>query len=92
MKYTVQSEGGNVNISIEQVGKYQNRLMEELQECAEGRCACPTPQYAKVESMDVKPEEDKVDITLKAKPGEKIDQADIDKCLEHTTQKVEKCC
>jgi hypothetical protein len=92
MKYTIESEGGNVNITIEKVGGYQKRLMEELKECAEGRCSCQTPEYKKVESMQVKPEGDKVDITLKAKAGEKIDQGDINKCLEHTTKKAEKCC
>lgn len=59
--------------------------MKEFNECAEGRCSCPTAQYAKVESIQVTPEKDQLNITLKPKPGEKIDQGDINKCLDHTT-------
>lgn len=90
MKYSVEGDGPNVKITIGEVGSKHAELMKELNECAEGRCSCPTAQYAKVESMQIRPEQDRLRITLKAKPGEKIDQDDINNCLEHTTQKVKK--
>ena len=90
MRYSVKGDGSNVKILVEDVGAKQAELMKELNECAEGRCSCPTPQYAKVESMQITPGRNQLIITLKAKPGEEIDQVDINTCLEHTTQKVQK--
>ncbi len=89
MKYLIKPEGSDLKITVEQLGDKQAALMEELKACAEGRCSCPTPQYSKLEAIDIKPGTDKVEIALKAKPGEKIDQADIAKCLEETTTKAE---
>ena len=90
MRYSVKGDGSNLKILVEDVGAKQAELMKELNECAEGRCSCPTPQYAKVESMQITPGSDQLTITLKAKPGQEIDQEDINRCLEHTTQKVQK--
>ena len=90
MRYSIASDGSNVKIVVEDVGAKQAELMRELQECAMGRCSCPTPQYAKVESMQVASGADNVTVTLKAKAGEEIDQGDISKCLEHTTKKATK--
>lgn len=89
MKYSVRKDSSSVKITVTQVGDKQADLMKELNECAEGRCSCPTPQYAKVQEMKVAPSVDQVIVTLTAKPGEVIDQADINKCLEHTTRKVQ---
>ena len=88
MKYSIKEKGSGLDITVEGIGDKQPKLMAELNECAEGRCSCPTPQYSKVEAIQIKPGNDKVDITLKAKPGEKIDPADISKCLDATAYKI----
>ncbi len=88
MKYSIKHEGSDLNITVQQLGDKQAALMEELKACAEGRCSCPTPQYSKLQAIDIKPGTDKVEIALKPKPGEKIEQADIAKCLDHTAKKL----
>lgn len=90
MKYSVQGDGSKVKITVDEVGSKQAALLKEFNECAEGRCTCPTTQYEKVESMQVTPGQDQLSITLTAKPGEAMDHADFNRCLEHTTRKVEK--
>lgn len=90
MKYTVRGDGSFVKITVRNVGSKRADLMRELTECAEGRCACPTPQYAKVASMQIEPGNDQLSITVTAKPGETIDRGDLETCLEHTTRKVTK--
>ncbi|HEV2438562.1 MAG TPA: hypothetical protein VGX97_00680 [bacterium] len=90
MKYSVQGDGSTVAIRVEQVGSKQADLLREFNECAEGHCSCPTSQYEKVESMQITPGGDQLSITLRAKPGETIEHGDIQKCLEHTTRKVER--
>lgn len=89
MKYSVEGNGSEVRIAVEQVGESQAALMAEFSKCAQGNCTCPSPQYAKLESIEVKPGTGRVDISLKAKPGEIIDQADINRCLEATTNKAQ---
>jgi hypothetical protein len=90
MKYSVEGDGADVKITVGEVGSKRAELIKELNECAEGRCSYPTAQYSKVVSMQIALEKDQLSITLKAKPGEKIDRGGINKCLEHTTQKVKK--
>jgi len=51
MKYAVVGVGSDLTITVKAVGANQAHLMKELNQCAQGRCSCPTTQYAKVESM-----------------------------------------
>ncbi len=88
MNYSIEEKDSGLKITAEQLGDKQSQLMKELKKCAEGHCSCPTPQYAKLESIEVKPGVEKVEIALKAKPGEKIDQADINRCLEEMSKKL----
>jgi hypothetical protein len=90
LKYSIKGDGSNVKITVKEVGNKEADLMKELNECAEGRCSYPTPQYPKVQEMQIASGADQVVVTLTAKPGETIDQADINKCLEHTARKVQK--
>ena len=67
MKYSVKGDGTSLTVKVQDVGDRQRKLLEVLQECAAGRCSCPTPQYAKLESMNVVPGNHQVHIELKAK-------------------------
>lgn len=88
MKHTVETttEGLRVNASVNP-GK-QKALLEEFAKCAAGTCSCPTPQYDKVQSIDVKSQPAGVTVDLQVKPGEAIDLADIERCLEHTAKQI----
>lgn len=79
-----------MSVCVEQVGTKQKQLLEKFKDCAEGRCTCPATQYGKVESIEIAPGPEKIDIKLKAQAGQKIGQGDIEKCLEHTTAMVAK--
>lgn len=58
MKYSVEGDGTNVKITVKAGGTKQADLMKELKECAEGRCSCPTPQYANVQTIQIAPSAD----------------------------------
>lgn len=88
MKVSVQGDDQALQISLAEVGDQKAELMQSLQACAEGRCSCPTPEYAKLQSIDVQPGADGVEVTLLAKAGEQIDRAAIDQCLEHTVAQL----
>lgn len=88
MKHTIEtnSDGLRINASVE--ADMQGLLLKELQACATGQCSCPTPQYDKVQSIEVSTSAAGVTVDLKVKPGEVIDTADIERCLDHTAKKV----
>ena len=88
MKVSVQGDATSLQISMAEVGDQQGQLLKSLQACAEGRCSCPTPEYAKLQSIEVQPGVDGVEVTLVAKPGEHIDRSAIDQCLEHTAAQL----
>ena len=90
MKYAIMGKPKGLEIEIEQLGDKQAKVLESLQACAEGRCACPTSQYEKLDAIKVTPADDRISVELKSKEGETIAQADIERCLEYTSQQVAK--
>lgn len=88
MKYSVDqtSEGLRVNAAVPQ--EQQAKLLEEFGKCAAGTCSCPSTQYDKLASIDVKQTPDGVSVDLKAKSGETIDQDDIARCLNRTANLI----
>ena len=90
MKYAIQQKAQGLEIKVEDLGDSQQKVLESLQACAEGRCSCPTNQYEKLDAIHIRPSPDSVSIELKAKAGETVRQADIEKCLEYTAEQVAK--
>jgi hypothetical protein len=90
MKYAIKGKPQGLEIKIEDLGDKQQKVLESLQACAEGKCSCPTSQYEKLDAIQILPSPDSVSIELKAKAGEKVRQSDIEKCLEYTAEQVAK--
>jgi len=88
MKRTIETTSDGLRISATVSPEKRNELLEEFAKCAAGTCSCPTSQYGKVQSMDVKPRTAGVTLDLQVKPGEAIDIVDIERCLDHTAQKI----
>lgn len=88
MKYKVESNKKEVHIEISETEGKQDKLLAAFQKCQQGRCTCPTQEYSKLESLEIEHSDDTLRLKLKSKPGEKLGQTEIDKCLEHTTGKV----
>ncbi len=80
------SEGLRIRAAVEP--DKQEALLRELGKCASGHCSCPTPQFAKLSAIDVQATAPGVTVDLKARPGEQLDVADIQACLEHTAGQV----
>lgn len=88
MKYSINSDAQGVKIKAQVEGAKQQKLLEELQKCASGQCSCPSPQYAKLEDIQISQDAAGVSVNLKPKAGEVIDEADIAKCLDHTAKQL----
>ncbi len=90
MEAKIKTTETGIEIDVTEVQGKQDKLLEAFQECSEGRCTCPTEEYQKVESMETVASDDVIHISIKAKPEEEIDTAEIEKCLEHTKRRVSK--
>ncbi len=88
MKHTIEQTSDGLRISADAPLDKQRRLLDELAKCSAGTCSCPTPQYEKLSAIDVRAQPHGVTVNLKVKPGEQIDSADIEKCLEHTARQA----
>jgi len=84
MKFKISKHDSGLDISVEQVGDGQQALLDAFQECREGRCACRTTEYEKLEAIDVKSVGDAVQIRLEPRSGETIDEAVVRDCMEYT--------
>lgn len=88
MKHTIETTQTGLRITAEVDANRHAALMAELAQCAAGTCTCPSPQYDKLQAMDVQARPGGVSVELTAKPGEVIDSADIGRCLDHTARQI----
>lgn len=86
--YTIRQDGDAVAIDLEGVGSHQAELLEAFGECQEGRCSCPTDEYAKLEAMSVEPSESGIAIRLEPKAGEILDKSELAACLDYTVRRA----
>lgn len=88
MKHAIERTADGLRISASVAPEKQQALLDEFAKCAGGTCSCPTPQYDKLNSMVVSAQPSGVTVTLTTKPGEQIEVADIEACLDHTAREV----
>lgn len=88
MEYKIESDDNEVKIEVTETRGKQKKLLQAFQKCQQGRCSCPTEEYSKLDTLQIETDEDGIRLTLKSKPHEKFDDAEIGKCLEYTRGKV----
>ena len=59
----------------------KNAIMETIQGCADGSCACSTDEYQKVASIEILPGANSIQLNIEVKAGEVIDPNCISECL-----------
>lgn len=84
--YRIEKKTAGVEIELSDVGDKREALLSAFNDCAEGRCSCPTNEYDKVASMTVAGGEDRIEIKLEAKPESEFQVSEITHCLAHTIQ------
>jgi hypothetical protein len=77
-----------IEIDVTDLQGNKAELLEAFQECSEGRCTCPTQEYQKVETLEITDAENTIQLSITAKPDQKIDAAEIEKCLDYTKKRV----
>jgi hypothetical protein len=83
--HRIREDNTAVLIELSGVGAKKGEFLEAFGECQAGHCACPTDEYSKLASMEVTAAGDSITVRLETKPGEKLDAAQIETCLDYTT-------
>ena len=73
--------GTKLVVAIEDVSE-KSAILNTIQGCADGQCACSTDEYQKVESMDIITGPNSIQLNIEVKPGEVIDPNCISDCLD----------
>ena len=90
MKYKIEAGENRVDIEVTATRGKQEKLLEAFKQCQQGRCACPTREYSKLESLEIETGEDTIRLKLRAKADEELNKSEINKCLEYTREKLTK--
>ena len=89
MKHTIKSNSKGLTIEVSDIAGKEEQLLDEFQACQDGRCECPTDEYKKLDTLKINDSAGKIGLQLKAKSGRVFDEAEIEKCLEHTKRKLD---
>lgn len=86
--YEITPTPRGLHIKVDDVEGKEGELLSALQECQEGRCACPTAEYHKLEKMQVSGEPGTVEIELQTKSGETLATEAVQRCLDYTVTRL----
>ncbi len=89
MKQVIKPDTQGLTVEVSEIAGQQDRLLTEFQACQEGRCSCPTDEYAKLESLEIDESSGRIRLRLKAKAGQAFDRGEIERCLNHTARKLD---
>lgn len=88
--YRIEKKPAGVEIELSDVGDKRDALLSAFNDCAEGRCSCPTNEHEKVASMTVEGGKDRIDIKLEAKADSEFQVSEIAYCLAHTIRTTDR--
>ena len=72
--------GSTLIVNLENIVD-KKAVLDTIQGCADGNCACSTDEYQKVETMQILPGVDSIQLNIEVKAGEIIDPNCISECL-----------
>ena len=90
MKRKIVKKSDGLEIEVSPVEGKEKRLLEAFQECAEGRCSCPTEEYTKLDTLRVEQAPGKITLRLSTKKGQQFNEDEIERCLDYTEDRIER--
>ncbi len=80
MEISAQQVGTKLTVELSDVSD-TSKIVEIVEGCASGACACSTDEFQKVENIAIVPGESSVLLNVEVLPGETIDQSCITECF-----------
>lgn len=88
MPHSIESTNAGLHINVSADLAKQPAVLEAFAKCAAGACACPTSQFDKVQSVEIKPQQTGVTVDLGVRPDQTIALADVERRWAHMAQQV----
>lgn len=90
MESSLKEKNNHIIVNINKIEDKKELILQNLNDCKEGRCSCPTNEYDKLNKLDIQVNNDLNEIILDLEPkkGEKIAVSEIKKCLDYTADKI----
>ena len=85
MEITSSQSGSSLVVNIDNVAD-KNAILETIQGCVDGNCACSSDEYQKVETMQILPSVNSIQLNIEVKAGEVIDPNCISECFAPITE------
>ena len=85
MKHKIENKNGSIHVNISQIESSRDSVIENLNNCKEGKCSCPTNEYEKLDSLEIQinDETDEIILDIEPKKGSSIKLSEIEKCLDY---------
>lgn len=80
MEIKSEQVGSSLVVNIDELTN-KEAVLETIQGCADGSCACSTDEYQKVETMQILSGPNSLQLNIEVKPGEVINPNCITECL-----------
>ena len=92
MDSSLKEKNNHIIVNINNIENKKDLILQNLNDCKEGRCSCPTNEYDKLNKLDihVNTELNEIIVDLEPKLGQKIELSEIKKCLDYTAINVNK--
>lgn len=89
MKRIIKPDSEGLTVEVTEIGDQQEDLLSELHACRNGRCSCPTSEYEKLESFEIATSPGRISLRLTAKTGQVFATGEIEKCVDHVSEKLD---
>ena len=84
MRYQIRHTDRGLLVEVRDLADDEERLVDAIGACREGRCDCPSEEYLKLGRVDVERRPEGLRIRLEARPGMRLDETQVDRCLAHS--------
>ena len=90
MESSIKEKNNHIVVNINKIEDKKELILQNLNDCKEGRCSCPTNEYDKLNKLDIQVNDDLSEIILDLEPKKdhKIAVSEIKKCLDYTADKI----
>ena len=83
MSLHIEKAAAGLDVRIDDVAGREQTVLEKIRSCRQSAWACPSGECMKIGTMEERPGEGCVFLTLTPRPGDELSPAGIEQCLRY---------
>ncbi len=88
MKYDISEKGPEIRIRFKGIAERLKNLTEIFRDCQNGLCVCPDSQCENLETIDIEPGDDELNLRFIPKSGRCFNKTEIEKCMLKVVERL----